>query len=484
MRKFYVLVLTLLTALSSWAQKQKFGYDIEVRFKQPIDDETILLGRYYCKPTNTLKFDSASRRPDGSYHFKSTDSFTGGIYWIVFNNKSRKLDFLLDNGYKFKIIVDTTDLIRNTKFEGSKDNELMQQYHIDDLAYREKSNEALKKLEKAKSQADSTQILDELNDYKKKLKEKYKASAQTHEGSLYALIIKAMEAPEPDPGPHYLEDGKTIDSFYNYKYIKRHYWDNFPVWDNRLAFTPLYDDRLKDYFDHYVYPVPDSVQYEADILLALSREAPDMFKYTLHWLGNYTRTKNVMGMDESFVYLVEKYYAAGDAFWLDSTTLREKYLEPAEDMSYTKLGKVGQDLALVDAYTYQLRNLHSVQADYIILVFWEPECHHCQEEIPAIDSVYQALKLNEQNVLIYSVPSPRDKTIETVHKMIDKLGVKKPYWLHNINTTGVRYNKLYAVKSSPTMFILDKDKKIIGKNINHTSIETVINRDKELKQKK
>lgn len=478
MKKLYVFLISLFFLYPATAQQ--FGYDIEVKFKQPIQDETLLLGRYYCKVTNTLRFDSATRRSDGSYHFKSTDSFTGGIYWVLFNNNSQKVDFLLDNGSRFKILIDTTDLVRKSVFTGSKDNELMQQYHIDDLAFREMNNQALKDLEKAKTKADSSKVQERMIAARRELKEKYSALADAHEGSIFSLIIKALERPDPGPGPHYREDGKTIDSFYTYHYIKNHYWDNFPVWDNRLAFTPFYEEKLKDYFENFVYPVPDSLQKEADILLALSREAPDVFKYTLHWLAHHTRTKPIMGADESFVYLVENYYAKGDAFWLDTATLRKNYLEPAEDLSYTKLGKVGQDLTLHDAYTYTQRNLHSVDADYIILFFWEPDCGFCKKEIPALDSVYQALNLEKENVVIYSVP--HDKSLENIHKAIDQLKIKKPYWLHNINMAGIRYDKLYALKARPTMFLLDKDKRILGKSINHAALEQLIKRDKEMKK--
>lgn len=476
-----LLTTLLILHITIFSQAQK-GYNVTVKFKQPIKDSTLIMGRYYCTISNTLAFDTAVRQKDGSYHFSGGEEFTGGIYWILFENKSRKVDFLLDNGYKFEMLVDTTSLLKGTVFKGSKDNELMQQYHVEDIEFRKKAETATAKLEKAKTKSDSTKIYEEVNSIHNQLVDKYRKVADENKGSMFALVMDALSKPSPPEGPHYKEDGKTVDSFFNYRYIKKHFWDRFEVGDNRLAFTPFYEEKLKDYFDNYVYPIPDSVQFEADVLLALSDPAPDMFKYTLHWLANYTRTKKVMGMDESFVYLVNNYYAKGAAFWItDSAVLKKNYLDPAEELSYTKLGKVGQDLALHDAYTQMPRNLLSVKADYTILVFWEPSCHHCQIEVPAIDSVYNALHLDQKNVVIYSVP--QDKSLESIHKMIDKLGVKKSYWLHNINITGVRSDKLYAFSKNPAVFILDKDKKIIGKQINHESIGKVIDHDLELKSK-
>ena len=47
---------------------------------------------------------------------------------------------------------------------------------------------------------------------------------------------------------------------------------------------------------------------------------------------------------------------------------------------------------------------------------------------------------------------------------------------------GIRYDKLYALKARPTMFLLDKDKRILGKSINHAALEQLIKRDKEMKK--
>src|SRR5690606_23549169 len=99
-----------------------------------------------------------------------------------------------------------------------------------------------------------------------------------------------------------------------------------------------------------------------------SRVSPEIFKYTLHFLTNYARTSKYMGMDESFVYLVNKYYREGDAFWLDSTTLHKNYLSIADEWDKTKMGKIAPNLAMRDAYTLTYDQLKDIQADYTILV--------------------------------------------------------------------------------------------------------------------
>lgn len=478
MKKILLFIILIAAVISAQAQE---GFKVKVKFKQPIAEQSLLMGRYFGKAANRLRYDTAYVAKDGSFEFKKTEAIFGGVYFFIFNNNSKSLDFLLDNGYDMEVIIDTLNLIEGTQFKNSKDNELMQAFHIRDMEFRKKNEVAKKQLGMSKSKADSSKVFDDMTQARDVLTKKNRKSAMENPNTLYALVVNALDRPTPPEGKHYKADGKTIDSFYNYRYMKDNFWDKFDLMDDRLAYTPIYEDKLSDYFENYVYPIPDSVQYEADILLAMTRSAPDMFKYTLHWLANYSRTKKVMGMDETFVYLVDKYYANGDATWLDSTQLHKNYLEPAEDLSYTKLGKVGMDLPLFDAYTQMPRNLYSVNADYIIMVFWEPHCGHCQEEIPRIDSVYKALNLKEKNVIIYSIP--QDKSLEPIHQMIEKLKVKNEAWLHNIVLNPVNYKAYYGVKMSPTMVILDKDKKIIGKQINYAGIESIINHDIAVKAK-
>src|SRR5690606_18936423 len=139
--------------------------------------------------------------------------------------------------------------------------------------------------------------------------------------TLLSSLMQTLIVPEAPPGPHYLDDGKTIDSNFAYHFYKDHYWDNFDFSDNRLMFAPIYESRLNEYFNRLVLQIPDTVNAEADSILAKARQGKEIFKYTLYWLAHNAETSKVMGMDEVFVHLVENYYMKGDAYWLDSAGL-------------------------------------------------------------------------------------------------------------------------------------------------------------------
>src|SRR5690606_33693374 len=94
--------------------------------------------------------------------------------------------------------------------------------------------------------------------------------------TLLSSLMQTLIVPEAPPGPHYLDDGKTIDSNFAYHFYKDHYWDNFDFSDNRLMFAPIYESRLNEYFNRLVLQIPDTVNAEADSILAKARQGKEI----------------------------------------------------------------------------------------------------------------------------------------------------------------------------------------------------------------
>jgi len=224
-----------------------------------------------------------------------------------------------------------------------------------------------------------------------------------------------MEVPEVPEGTHYLEDGKTKDTTFAYRYYKSHYWNGFDFKDDRLIFTPLYDARIEEYFSKLVLPWPDSVEKESDDLLRKTKGTKDMFHYTLWWLTRNAENSKVMGMDEVFVYLVENYYMKGDAFWLTNDELT-KYLERARKIAPNVIGNVAPEIKLPNVVTKKEESMHALKGKYTVIVFYSPNCGHCQHEMPSLDSLYRAV-LKDKGVKVYTVATEtEDTTIRNFNK--------------------------------------------------------------------
>lgn len=466
MKKFSLIVLLCLLGLAVHA---RHGYKIKVTFKQDIPDSVIYLAHYYAKPPPTIyKIDSAVVVNKRNATFETGDSVLGGIYLVLFDKNSKFADVVINNGDDMEMAIDADNLPAGIIFKNSPENASYAAYQADAEKYGKKMQGLSTELKDAKTSKDTQRIRDQYKKAEDGMHDLQKKYVTEHPNTLLAEVFKAITPPEVPKGKHYLSDGKTVDSLYPFNYIHDHFWDNFNFHDNRIMYTPIYDGRLNDYFSNYVYPVPDSFNKAADELIARARPSSEIFKYTLHWLAGYTETSKIMGMDESFVYLVENYYMKGDASWLDSAQLA-KYTDRAQKIAPNVIGNPAPALNLKDVFTLQDVNLNTIQAPYTLLVFWSPECAHCQHEIPLLDSLYNA-KLKSYGVKVLSVPT--DGELDSIRNFIKQYKITE--WENAVEPNSSSYRSQYDVYSTPKIYLLDEKKTIQGKGLDHTNILNVI----------
>lgn len=458
-------LLVTVAAVHSFAAD---GYRIQIKFSD-VKDSLVYLAHYYGKPLPTIyKLDSAKIDKKGVVTMESKEKVLGGIYIILLEDKQHYFELLLNNGDNMTISATAATLPGSLKFTGSPENERFSAYMNFLTNFGKKSQELEGELKKATTRKDTDAIFErgkamskELTAYRENYVAKYK-------GTLLANIFSALRAPEVPEGKHLLPDG-SVDSNFAYNYYKAHYWDGFDFTDDRLIHTPLYDSRLDEYFNKLVLPSPDSVEHEADVLLSKTRGRKELFKYTLHWITQWAQNSKVMGLDEVFVYLVENYHMKGDAYWMDNETLA-KYIDRAQKVAPNVIGNLAPELKMIDI-NGKPKSLSSVDSKYTLLIFWAPDCGHCQAELPRIDSLYRAADLKKRGVTVYAVKTGDDdklwKEFVEKHKLQDWIHVHDPE--HKSN-----YKSQYDVYATPMIYMLDEKKIIKGKKIDHSNIVTLL----------
>lgn len=466
MRKFIPLLLALLAFSLNGVAKD--GYTINVKFTDA-RDSLIYLCHYYGKNTTVFKDDSAHLSANGEATFKSTKKIMGGIYMLLFADKSASMEIILQNGDNFSMELAKGNIYKTAKFNGVTENTDFYAYQLFLVDYGRGYQKLESDMANAKTKADSNLIREKMKEKGKELNTYRHSIIEQKPKSFMAKIFNAVEEPEIPTELPTLPDGKK-DSSYPRLYYKQHYWDKFDLKDDRLVYTPLYERKLDDYMTKLVIPVPDSVIRECDSLLKVTDGQEEMFKYTLWYLTRWSETSKVMGMDEVFVYLVENYYMRDKATWIDSAQ-KAKYIKRAGDISPNMIGKPAMDLRMLDSTDRNVVPLYSVKADYTILIFWSPTCGHCQKEMPKLDSVYHAA-LKKYNVKIYAVEADNEvekwKTYIGEHNLVDG-------WIHvhdPMRTT--KFRDFYDVYSTPTLFLLDDKKIIKGKRIDHENVVGLI----------
>lgn len=462
-----LLFVLLLTGIAQFAFAAD-GYRIKVKITDVnVKDSLVFLAHYYAKTLPTVyKIDSAKFDKDGVAVFERKEPVLGGIYMVMFNDQKTYFEFLMDNGIQMEVTTGIKDMPFNIKFKGSPENERFQQYVLYLRDFTAKHQMLMANLANVKTAEDSTAIRKKGMELTEALKLYRQDYIRKYPNTLLANIFSALFIPET---PAQIAKD-TLASFYFYK---QHFWDGFDFTDDRLINTPIFEAKLEMFFSQIVAPLPDSVTQEADILLAKARGRKELFKYTLHWVTQFSQDSKVMGMDEVFVYMVEKYHMKGDAYWMSPDILAQ-YVDKAKKIAPNVLGNVAPDIKMVD-WDNNPHALSDVNAKYTLLVFWAPDCGGCQREMPKIDSLYQAV-LKDKGVKIFAVRTEGDETMWKNYVEKHKL----QHWLH-VYDPGHKsnYKAQYDVYGTPSIYLLDEKKIIIGKKLDHRTIAQVIEIEEE-----
>jgi hypothetical protein len=144
------------------------------------------------------------------------------------------------------------------------------------------------------------------------------------------------------------------------------------------------------------------------------------------------------------------------------------------------MGNPAADIELPDT-NGKKTTLYSVQAPYTLVAIWDPTCSHCKEVIPKIDSIYRT-KWKGMGMKLFGMAKETEGKREDWLKFIRDH--KLTDWTHvyyskeadkaRIDSGTPGYSQLYDVQSFPTLYLLDKDKRIIAKKVTEDQVNEIL----------
>ncbi|HOZ30426.1 MAG TPA: DUF5106 domain-containing protein [Bacteroidales bacterium] len=473
MKKACFLILVVFTALLLNAQ----AYEIKVKING-ISDTLIYLGHHFGEKKyviDTTRIDSK-----GNAVFSGDKELDKGIYLIVMPSKGMTyFEILISDNQKFSIETDTINFTKNMKVKGCKENIVFNEYQLKMEDIQKRRMELNKEYEAAGENEDEkkriSDLMNSLNDERLEYMDKIISQNSGTFFSKVLLALKEVKIPESPKD----ENGEEIDPQFPYKFYKSHYWDYIDFSENGLLRTPIYENKLNYYFEKMVVPIADSMMPEARAIIRKTYEGGDslMFQFTTSHLLHYFESSKVMGYDAVFVDIAEEWYLSGKAWWADSVFM-PKLIERVEKITPTKLGNIAIDLTRMQTIDDKYLSLHQVDADYTILVFFEPSCGHCKKEVPKLMDEYRdSLKI--LNVNIFALYTQYDK--EEWKTFLDEKNLYEDGW-HNVWDGPYPHSKFrdfYDIYSTPVIYVLNREKRIIGKRIGVESIKDLIEFDKK-----
>ncbi len=505
MNKF---ILTFVFCFSTFYATSQSGYEIKINLKNCND--TIAFLTYYQLDKNYVK-DTCTQIKNGKIIFKGKGKLDKGIYSLISQQKSVYFDFFIDDetqNLELKNDLGVANIDGLTAVNSKRENDFFD--YIKFINQQNKEFTDYKSSIKILTKKDT--LL--LNDKQKQLDDKvrvyeegfFEKNKGTYIGDVLNIKMEKLLKDIPKAS-----NGRP-DSLAVYKYYKNHYWENIDFKDDTTMRNPFLFPKLKRYFESVVVTHPDSVCVEVDKILDKTKPNSLFYKLMLAHLTYSYETNNIMGFDKVFVHIIDKYFKTGKATGIyNDEDVISKIIKRAESLRPLLVGAVAPDLSMIKASDYEVMkkmgfgtaktseevtkvfyanvnqlnkmfcHLNSITADFIILVFWDVDCGHCQKEIPKLIELYNKLKKENKDVKVYSVYTLHegDKYLKYIdeHKLND--------WINVYD--GAHYNNVvvkYDVYSTPVIYVLDKNRVIKAKRIGTEQIENVINvMEKEYKTK-
>lgn len=455
-------ILLLLILVSGWAQAE--GYKIKLTIDST-PNQKIKLANYYLG--NIYLKDSTVFDGSGNATFSGDTLLPQGLYKIYLDDKNH-FDFLLGADQQFSL-AKTSFSSTEIKISGAIETEKFQEYTMFLKELQAKGATLNKKMSTATAE-EKTALRNEISSLTAELHNYWFSVKRDYPNTFLSAFLLANYVPVLDvttlPSEVQKNDSLLLSARFNFQ--KAHFWDYFDYTDERLLYTPLYKPKIETWFNKVLYPNYDSVKTEVLTFIDNVKPHKRIFQFAASWFLNASINSNVMGMDALFVDIARRYYLSGDAFWASDESMK-KIRENVLFAENNLIGKIAPDLTL-ETFDGEFVNLHKINAKYTVVLIYEPGCSHCREFVPKFhNEVYSKYKNNGLQVFaIYSMDKkPEWEEFLQKHNLFDWINVWDEKHLS-------QFKILYDARKTPGIFLLNEDKKIIGKGMSVEQIAGIL----------
>jgi thiol-disulfide isomerase/thioredoxin len=441
--------------ISGVAFGQKPAYEIEIKLPN-LNDTTLLLGHFYGEQTYAR---DTARSKGGVFKFDGKSKLPQGVYFVI-KGSVRMFDFVVGENQYFKLEAIGQDYSTTMKVTGDIDNQLF----FDNLRFNAEQGKVVEPFIKV---LQDTTITDEAKkkearDAYSKITEKVVAYQNDmiakHPNTMTARLVKTGKRIEiPDPPKK--ADG-SIDSTFQLRYYRAHFFDNMDLGDDAMLRLPrpIYSEKINEYLDRLFAPQADTLLKAIDGVIEKARKNQETYKYAVWTCIIKYSNPEIMGLDEVFVRMYDKYFASGQMDYWANANLKKNLKDQADRQRKSLIGQKGANLIMQDA-NLKPRSMYDIKNKYTILFIFDPDCGHCKTETPKLVQFYNQYKA-KFDIEVFAVSADT-----SIAKMKEYIKDMKMPWItvNGPRTYTGSYHDNYDAITTPSLYILDNKKKIIAK---------------------
>lgn len=457
-----VLITFLLFLYCSLAYSQ--GYDIKV------DVNNVKGDSIHLQTFETKKFNNTQSYPIGpEIVFKSKESLKPGIYQIAADTNVLCSFVISDKrSQKFSIHIDGQTM--KTTYTNSPENTAFEEYFTSLQTYNKQIEELNTEFESMHYSGLPQYMMQTFVDsltvragrIEKEREAFQRSTIAANPNWLTSSIIQASIR-MPQPPPQYLQNRNAY-----YLYLAEHLLDNFPFEDERFYHTSYAYDIINQ-FTRIVWETGD---YDFPNTEKFVNTALDRCKNTPEGYGIFfDNMERIVGSLKSPMWYEDLYLV------MLRNALDYPNVGEARHIRYEKLyeihnkNRAGSQLPDFDIKLSNdsIINIYSIESDYLLLYFQNPDCPTCSQV---------RTKLADMDILNSAIDRGKIKVVTIYFEKNEQL------WRNYLNTSanprylhGWEFNNkiegegLFDIRIIPFMFLVDKNKKILKKDLLHNEVE-------------
>jgi len=375
----------------------------------------------------------------GHFELKMPSSAKSGVYRINYRLEGESFVDFFYNKEDVSFIFNPDYPELSITFSKSSENKLFNTY--------------IETVSIAQQQVDSIQVavlqnpnLDLKNQYKKAKKNvdsiQYKYT-EASKNKYIAPFIRANLRNNPK------EILTSIDEYMSN--LKDSYFNALDFSNKALINSSFLTNKILEYVFYINYSEDKETQqkvFKQSIETVLSKVKDQPYKKDIieFLIEQFETSKNLEIID----FLFDSHYNK-----LPKTLQSQKFKSEKTALFVTEIGRIAPDFSWEEnGKTLQLSTLND--AEKYVLVFWSTSCSHCLREIPLLHTYME----NKKGVKVIAIALENDAFVWENYAKANLSG-----W-HNVLGLNKWQNKIantYNINSTPTYFVLDKNKEIIAK---------------------
>jgi thioredoxin-related protein len=252
-------------------------------------------------------------------------------------------------------------------------------------------------------------------------------------------------------------------------YLVLHYWDNYNFADTAfLMKNNLLERGFADFLDVLSFVPADTMNKAVSLLLSKAENERSVFMLFLQLSEKYLYQPGSPFCDEE-VFIPFLQYFLQSGLLSESEKIRPEFL--LDNVMKNRIGHQAND------FEYTLKDestgtLYDIGIEYTLLFFNDPDCDECSKMTkllivsPVVNKLIGEGKLKVLTVYLF------DDTDSWVNYSSSVLNS----WIYSRDADQkINIESIYNIKHIPTLYLLDKNKKVILKDTTFEKVEDFFN---------